>query len=62
MDDPADVDEWQRVVAHRCTSLVAVGFPPAEAWLLAESEIEWRDAARLLERGATPEQVVRILT
>lgn len=54
--------EEQRVVAHRCRQLVLAGFPPAEAWQLAESTADWRDAARLLEQGASPDQVVRILT
>lgn len=57
-----ELKEWQRVVAHRCRCLVTEGFPPAEAWLLAESHADWRLAARLLEQGATAAQVVRILT
>lgn len=57
-----ETTEEQRVIAHRCRMLAQAGFPPAEAWLIAESPVDWRDAVRLLEQGATADQAVRILT
>ena len=49
------VHEW------RCQCLVKAGFTASEAFRLSVNGVVWHDAALLLRKGATPEQILRIL-
>jgi hypothetical protein len=51
------------VITWRYTALIAAGYPVDCAVLLAErADVDLREAERLIARGATPEQAVRILS
>ncbi len=49
------VHEW------RCLCLTRAGFSPSEAFNLSINGVVWHDAEVLLRKGATPEQILRIL-
>lgn len=58
MDVEVDVDplhEW------RMQMLVQAGFTDFQAFRLSVSGADWHDAARLLRKGAEPDQILRIL-
>ena len=46
----------------RCACLVKAGFTASEAFRLSINGADWHDAEVLLRKGATPEQILRILS
>jgi hypothetical protein len=58
-----EIDEAARVIAWRAHVLSRSGFPPEEAFLLAEHpDVDLHTALDLLEAGCPPETAIRILT
>ena len=65
-DKPGDSDademvELDPVHEWRCLCLTRAGFSASEAFKLSVNGVVWHDAAVLLRKGATPEQILRIL-
>jgi hypothetical protein len=53
--------EQRSILFWRVEVLQRSGVPLGQAWDLARSEIDLREACRLLDLGATPDQIARIL-
>lgn len=61
--DDGELTEQQMVVAWKFLMLLDEGFSADQAQRLLElRQFDWHEAERLLRRGATHEQAVRLLT
>ena len=61
-DNSDDVVELDPVHEWRCLCLTRAGFSPSEAFRLSINGADWHAAEVLLRDGATPAQILRILS